>query len=42
MPTSKQKMNRKRWEQPKTTGKQSNNRLGFNKLTNGKSHIEWC
>ena len=26
----------------KTTGKRSNDRLGFNKLTNGKSHIEWA
>ena len=28
MPTSKRKMNRKRWKQPKIIGKRSNNRLG--------------
>ena len=30
MPKSKRKMNRKRWKQPKITGKRSNDRLGFN------------
>ena len=30
MPTSKRKMNRKRWKQPKITGKRSNDRLGLN------------
>ena len=30
MPTSKRKVNRKRWKQPKITGKRFNGRLGFN------------
>ena len=29
MPTSKRKMNRKRWKQPKITGKRPNDRLGL-------------
>ncbi|OFQ11721.1 hypothetical protein HMPREF2955_14495 [Prevotella sp. HMSC073D09] len=29
MPTSKRKMNRKRWKQPKIIGKRSNDRLGL-------------
>ena len=29
MPTSKRKMNRNRWKQPKITGKRSNDRLGL-------------
>ena len=32
MPTSKRKMSRKRWKQPKITDKRSNHRLGFNAL----------
>ena|GEM_PF-2307354 len=31
MPTNKRKMNRKRWKQPKITGKRSNGRLVINK-----------
>ena len=30
MPTSKRKMNRKQWKQPKIIGKRYNDRLGFN------------
>ena len=30
MPTSKRKMNKKRWKQPKITGKRYNDRLGVN------------
>ena len=30
MPTSKRKMNRKRWKQHVITGKRYNNQLGFN------------
>ena len=33
MPTSKRKMNRKRWKQPKIIGKRSNDRLGFNAVS---------
>ena len=32
MPTSKRKMSRKRWKQPKITDKRYNHRLGFNAL----------
>ena len=36
MPTSKRKMNRKRWEKTKITGKRSNDRLGFKKVIGRK------
>ena len=36
MPTSKRKMNRKRWKQPKIIGKRTNDRLGFKKVIGRK------
>ena len=40
MPTSKRKMNRKRWKKTKITGKRSNDRLGVKTKENPQSHAQ--